>query len=78
MMNEFKRRKRANVAQNAGGSSGGHLRPWKMRPAEIPATQHRPASAHTLAQMVKYARDAGWEDMVRELEDAGIVAEQEG
>ena len=49
-----------------------------MRPAEIPATQHRPASAHTLAQMVKYARDAGWEDMVRELEDAGIVAEQEG
>ena len=68
----------AALISRCAAASGHILRPWKMRPAEIPATQHRPASAHTLAQMVKYARDAGWEDMVRELEDAGIVAEQEG
>ena len=68
----------AALISRCAAASGHTLRPWKMRPAEIPATQHRPASAHTLAQMVKYARDAGWEDMVRELEDAGIVAEQEG
>ena len=68
----------AALISRCAAASGHTLRPWKMRPAEIPATQHRPASTRTMAQMVKYARDAGWEDMVRELEDAGIVAEQEG
>ena len=68
----------AALLSRCAAACGHTLRPWKMRPAEIPATQHRPASAHTITQMVKYARDAGWEDMVRELEDAGIVAEQEG
>ena len=68
----------AALISRCAAASGHTLRPWKMRPAEIPATQHRPASARTITQMVKYARDAGWEDIVRELEDAGIVAEQEG
>ena len=49
-----------------------------MRPAEIPATQHRAASAHTLAQMIKYANAAGWETLAQEIAAAGIVAEQEG
>lgn len=49
----------AALISRCAAASGHTLRPWKMRPAEIPATQHRPASAHTLAQMVKYARDAG-------------------
>ena len=57
---------------------GHQLRPWQMRPAEVPAAQHRPASAHTLAQMVKYARAAGWETLAQEIAAAGIVAEQEG
>ena len=68
----------AALISRCAAASGHTLRPWTMRPAEIPATQHRPASARTITQMVKYARDAGWEDIVRELEDAGIVAEQEG
>lgn len=68
----------AALISRCAAASGHTLRPWKMRPAEIPATQHRPASAHTLAQMVKYARDAGWDELAREVETAGIVAEQEG
>ena len=68
----------AALLSRCAAACGHTLRPWKMRPAEIPATQHRPASAHTLAQMVKYARDAGWDELAREVETAGIVAEQEG
>ena len=68
----------AALLSRCAAACGHTLRPWKMRLAEIPASQHRPAAAHTLAQMAKYARDAGWDELAREVETAGIVAEQEG
>ncbi|WP_298079185.1 Wadjet anti-phage system protein JetD domain-containing protein, partial [uncultured Cardiobacterium sp.] len=68
----------AALLSRCAAACGHTLRPWKMRPAEIPASQHRPAAAHTLAQMAKYARDAGWDELACEVETAGIVAEQEG
>lgn len=60
-------------------TEAGHvLRPWKMRPVEVPDSQRRVAPTRTVARMVKYAGEAGWKDIARELAEAKLVAEQEG
>lgn len=60
-------------------SEAGHvLQPWKMRPADVPEVLRREAPAHTVERMVKYAREASWPDIARELAEARFVAEQEG
>ncbi len=57
----------------------GHaLRPWKMRPADVPESQRRAAPARTVERMVKYAGEAAWNDIAQELAQAKLVAEQEG
>ena len=57
----------------------GHaLLPWKMRPADVPESQRREAPPRTVERMVKYAGEAGWNDIARELMKAKLVAEQEG
>ena len=57
----------------------GHIvRPWKMRPADIPPSLRRAATPHTVNRMVKYANEAGWNDIAHELAEAKLVAEQEG
>ena len=57
----------------------GHaLLPWKMRPADVPESQRRKAPPRTVERMVKYAGEAGWNDIARELMKAKLVAEQEG
>ncbi len=57
----------------------GHiLLPWKMRPADVPETLRRTASARTVYRMVKYADETGWDDIAHELAEAKFIAEQEG
>ena len=46
---------------------GHKLLPWKMRPADVPESQRRAAPAHTVERMVKYASEAGWNDIAVEL-----------
>lgn len=52
--------------------------PWKMRPADVPESLRRVAPKRTLDRMVDYAAQAGWNDVAKELVEAGLVAEQEG
>ncbi|MEE5091273.1 Wadjet anti-phage system protein JetD domain-containing protein [Xanthomonas euvesicatoria] len=60
-------------------AEAGHvLLPWKMRPADIPELLRRAAQTRTVDRMVKYADEAGWNDIAHELAEAKIVAEQEG
>ena len=60
-------------------TEAGHvLRPWKMRPADVPDSQRRVAPTRTVDRMVKYAGEAGWNDIAHELAEAKLVAEQEG
>ena len=68
----------AAVLSRCAAETGHTLLPWKMHPADVPETQRRPAPARTVVQMVKYASEAGWREIARELADAKIVAEQEG
>lgn len=60
-------------------AEAGHaLLPWKMRPADIPESLRRAAQPRTVDRMVKYASEAGWNDIAHELAEAKLVAEQEG
>lgn len=60
-------------------SEAGHvLLPWRMRPADIPEPLRRSARPRTVDRMVKYAREAGWNELALELSQAKLVAEQEG
>lgn len=60
-------------------AEAGHvLLPWKMRPADVPEPFRREASARTVDRMVRFASDAGWDEIAQELAEAGFVAEQEG
>lgn len=60
-------------------AEAGHtLQPWKMRPADVPESLRREAPARTVERMVKYAGEAGWDDIAHELAEAKLVAEQEG
>lgn len=60
-------------------ADAGHvLQPWKMRPAEIPERLRRAAPTRTVERMLKYAAEAGWNDIAHELAEAKVVAEQEG
>lgn len=58
--------------------TGHSLLPWKMRPADVPESLRRPAPMRTVDRMVKYANEAGWNDIAHELAEAKLVAEQEG
>lgn len=49
-----------------------------MRPADVPDSQRRVAPTRTVDRMVKYAGEAGWNDIAHELAEAKLVAEQEG
>lgn len=60
-------------------TEAGHvLAPWKMRPADVPDSLRRAATARTVDRMVKYASEAGWSDIALELAEAKFIAEQEG
>lgn len=60
-------------------AEAGHtLLPWKMRPLDVPESQRRPAPARTVERMIKYAGEAGWNDIAHELAKAKLIAEQEG
>ncbi|MFT7773353.1 Wadjet anti-phage system protein JetD domain-containing protein [Roseateles sp.] len=60
-------------------AEAGHvLLPWKMRPADVPEPFRREASARTVDRMVRFAGDAGWDQIAQELAEAKFVAEQEG
>lgn len=57
----------------------GHtLQPRKMRPADVPESLRRAAPTRTLERMVKYADEAGWNNIAHELAEAKFIAEQEG
>ena len=57
---------------------GHNLLAWKMRPTDVPEALRRSAPARTVQRMVKYAGEAGWNDLAHELAEAKLVAEQEG
>lgn len=60
-------------------TEAGHvLLPWKMRPTDIPESLRRAAPTRILDRMVKYAGEAGWNDIAHELAEAKLMAEQEG
>lgn len=68
----------ASVLSRCAANAGHALLPWKMRPADVPESLRRPASARTVERMVKYASEAGWNGIAYELGTAKFVAEQEG
>jgi Uncharacterized protein conserved in bacteria C-term(DUF2220) len=68
----------AAFLSRAAAATGHQIQPWKMAPGDVPEAQRRPAAAPVIERMVKFAQDAGWADLARQLATAGIVAEQEG
>jgi hypothetical protein len=68
----------AAFLSRCAGEVGHTLMPWKMHPADVPEGLRREAPARTVERMVRYAEEAGWADVARELAQAKIVAEQEG
>ncbi len=67
----------ATLSQDA--RAVGHiLRPWSMRPEDVPQELRRKASRQTLERMQHFATCAGWHDLAREIEVAGFTVEQEG
>ncbi|SCB14684.1 Wadjet anti-phage system protein JetD domain-containing protein [Cupriavidus alkaliphilus] len=68
----------AAFLSRCAAETGHSLSPWKMRPSDIPELQRRAAPARTVDRMVKYAGEAGWNDVAHELAQAKLVAEQEG
>ncbi|WP_297913101.1 Wadjet anti-phage system protein JetD domain-containing protein [Thiomonas sp.] len=68
----------AAFVSRLAAAAGHRLEPWNMRPSDVPQSQRRPAASRTLKRMAKFARDAGWAELAGEIEQAGIVAEQEG
>lgn len=68
----------AAFLSRCAAEAGHALRPWKMRPADVPESLRRTAPVRTLERMVMYAGEAGWNDIAQELAEAKIVAEQEG
>jgi hypothetical protein len=68
----------AAFLSRCAAEAGHALRPWKMRPADVPESLRRAAPARTVERMVMYAGEAGWHDIAQELAEAKFVAEQEG
>lgn len=68
----------AAFLSRSAAETGHALRPWKMRPADVPDSLRRAAPTRTVDRMVKYAGEAGWNDIAHELAEAKLVAEQEG
>lgn len=68
----------AAFLSRCAAEAGHALLPWKMRPADVPESLRRQAPIRTLSQMVKYAGEAGWNNIAHELAEAKLVAEQEG
>jgi hypothetical protein len=68
----------AAFLSQCAAEAGHALLPWKMRPTDVPESLRRAASAHTVERMVKYADEAGWNNIAHELAAAKLVAEQEG
>lgn len=54
------------------------LKPWKMKPSEVPGSQRRDASGKVVERMGRYAQAAGWHDVAAEILEHRFVAEQEG
>lgn len=68
----------ASVSSRWVAESGHALQPWRMRPSDVPESLRRAAPTRTVERMAKYAHEAGWNDLARELVEVRIVAEQEG
>lgn len=68
----------AAFLSGAAAAAGHTLHPWKMSPNDVPEQQRRPATDGTVTRMSRYARNAGWENIARQIEAERIVAEQEG
>lgn len=68
----------AAFLSRCAAEAGHTLMPWKMHPADVPEGLRRGAPARTVERMVRYAEEAGWAEIARELAQAKIVAEQEG
>jgi hypothetical protein len=68
----------AAFLSRCAAEAGHALLPWKMRPADVPESLRRAAPTRTVDRMVKYAGEAGWNDIAHELAEARLVAEQEG
>lgn len=68
----------AAFLSRCAAETGHVLRPWKMRPVDVPDSLRRAAPMRTVNRMVKYAGEAGWNDIAHELAEAKLVAEQEG
>jgi hypothetical protein len=68
----------ATLAATAN-ETGRRLRPWLMSPSALPAdiVQAAAPSPAQLAQMLRWARKAGWDEVAVELERAPLRLEQE-
>lgn len=57
---------------------GRTLTPYRMHPDDIAESDRRPASDALAIRMSNYARNAGWEELARDLLTAKFTVEQEG
>lgn len=67
----------ASVLAKDAAKAGRSILPLKMQPQDVPAEHRRPANARTIERMAHFARQAGWDDVAREVEKAGFTVEQE-
>lgn len=57
---------------------GRPLVPWRMAPEYVSAELRRPATAHTVERMAKYALECGWSEIASSIKATRFTAEQEG
>jgi hypothetical protein len=67
----------ASVLAKEASKSGRTILPLKMHPQNVPEEHRRPASQKTIERMAHFARQAGWGEIAKEIEEAGFTVEQE-
>jgi len=67
----------SSVLAKEAAKTGRSIYPLKMHPQDVPAEHRRSANAKTIERMAYFARQAGWNEIAMEIEEAGFTVEQE-
>lgn len=67
----------ASVLSKKAAKAGRTILPLKMHPQNVPAEHRRPASSKTIERMAHFARQADWDGVAMEIEEARFTVEQE-
>lgn len=67
----------ASVLAKEADRAGHSILPMKMHPQDVPTEHRRPASPKTIERMMHFARQACWDDIAMDIEEARFTVEQE-